>query len=71
MHALTLMGRWHYLEHDWWAERIRLWGVGEQPEDATLAAPGTESMQPADAQGARTTRIEDLLVGEGAPPASE
>lgn len=21
VHALTLMGRWHYLEHDWWAEQ--------------------------------------------------
>ncbi|MFL6027177.1 MAG: 2,4'-dihydroxyacetophenone dioxygenase family protein, partial [Friedmanniella sp.] len=20
VHALTLRGRWHYLEHDWWAE---------------------------------------------------
>jgi 2,4'-dihydroxyacetophenone dioxygenase len=20
VHALTLQGRWHYLEHDWWAE---------------------------------------------------
>jgi uncharacterized protein YecE (DUF72 family) len=26
---------------DWWAERIRLWRVGRQPGDATLAAPGT------------------------------
>jgi TonB-dependent SusC/RagA subfamily outer membrane receptor len=37
-------------------------GLAEAPP-ASLAAPGTESMQPADAQGARTTRIEDLLVG--------
>ena len=21
VHALTLAGRWHYLEHDWWAEQ--------------------------------------------------
>ena len=21
VHALTLRGRWHYLEHDWWAEQ--------------------------------------------------
>jgi uncharacterized protein YecE (DUF72 family) len=27
---------------DWWAERIRLWRVGKQPEDATLAAPGVK-----------------------------
>ncbi len=26
---------------DWWADRIRRWRVGEQPEDATLAAPGS------------------------------
>jgi uncharacterized protein YecE (DUF72 family) len=25
---------------DWWAERIRLWRAGRQPEDAALAAPG-------------------------------
>ena len=21
MHAFTIRGRWHYLEHDWWAEQ--------------------------------------------------
>ena len=30
VHALTLRGRWHYLEHDWWAEQgvLRLRAAG-------------------------------------------
>lgn len=33
------------------------------PPSANVGTPGTESMQPSDAHTARTTRMEDLLVG--------
>jgi 2,4'-dihydroxyacetophenone dioxygenase len=44
VHALTLRGRWHYLEHDWWAEAG---GYSFEPpgETHTLEVPdGVEEM---------------------------
>ena len=39
VHALTLAGRWHYLEHDWWAEQGSY--AFEPPGDIhTLEVPG-------------------------------
>jgi quercetin dioxygenase-like cupin family protein len=39
VHALTLKGRWHYLEHDWWAEEGSY--SYEPPGDIhTLEVPG-------------------------------
>jgi 2,4'-dihydroxyacetophenone dioxygenase len=44
VHALTLQGRWHYLEHDWWAEEGSY--AFEPPGDIhTLVVPeGVEEM---------------------------
>lgn len=44
VHAVTLKGRWHYLEHDWWAEEG---GYSFEPpgETHTLEVPdGVEEM---------------------------
>ncbi|MBO0693471.1 MAG: 2,4'-dihydroxyacetophenone dioxygenase family protein, partial [Acidimicrobiaceae bacterium] len=39
VHAFTLRGRWHYLEHDWWAEEGSY--AFEAPGDIhTLEVPG-------------------------------
>jgi hypothetical protein len=44
VHAITLKGRWHYLEHDWWAEEGTY--AFETPGDIhTLVVPdGVEEM---------------------------
>jgi 2,4'-dihydroxyacetophenone dioxygenase len=45
VHAITLRGRWHYLEHDWWAEEGTY--AFEPPGDIhTLEVPdGVEEMR--------------------------